>query len=185
MTPLILPAVPEVLQAAGGIGYGSVIKILLEFRTPFWREGRPGAQTLFIVSRQPVPTWWTQLEEASTLLTGWLTGENMRRFRALSPQDRLRSCLASLAEIFSRDAVVLRNELVASRIVDWQEHPYIHGGYSFDMVTTPACRRLLREPVAETLYFAGEALYEGNAPGTVEAAFHSGLEVAEKIIARQ
>ncbi len=181
---VFLPSIPDIMQAAGGIGYGSVIKILLEFRTPFWREIRPGAQTLFILSDQPVPTWWTQADEASTLLTGWLTGENMRRFQALDPPDRLASCLSSLAAIFSRDIALLEDQLAAFRIFDWREQPYVHGGYSFDMVTTPACRLLLRAPVEETLYFAGEAIYEGSAPGTVEAAFHSGLEVAEKIIRR-
>ena len=179
---VFLPSIPDIIQAAGGIGYGSVIKILLEFKTPFWREIRPGAETIFIVSEQPVPTWWTQADEKSTLLTGWLTGENMRQFQALDPQDRLEHCLSSLAAIFSRDIALLRDELAAFRIFDWQEQPYVHGGYSFDMVITPACRQLLRTPVAETLYFAGEAIYEGSVPGTVEAAFHSGLEVAEKII---
>jgi monoamine oxidase len=181
---LFVPSVSEVIQAAAAIGYGSVIKILLEFRTPFWRELQPGAHTLFIVSEQPVPTWWTQADEGSTLLTGWLTGENMRRFQALDPQDRLERCLASLAAIFSRDIALLRDQLAAFRIFDWQEQPYVHGGYSFDTVPTPAWRQAMRTPVAETLYFAGEAIYEGSVPGTVEAAFHSGLEVAEKIIAR-
>jgi monoamine oxidase len=181
---VFVPSVSEVMQAAAAIGYGSVIKILLEFRAPFWRERRPGAQTLFILSEQPVPVWWTQVDEGSTLLTGWLTGENMRRFQALDPQDRLERCLSSLAVIFSRDIAFLREQLAAFRIFDWQEQPYVHGGYSFDTVTTPASRRLLRTPVAETVYFAGEAMYEGSVPGTVEAAFHSGLEVAEKIIAR-
>ncbi len=92
--------------------------------------------------------------------------------------------MSSLASIFSREQTLLRDELKASRIFDWQNEPYVHGGYSFDMVRTPECRRLLQTPVAETLYFAGEAVYSGNAPGTVEAAFHSGLAVAEKIIAR-
>jgi monoamine oxidase len=179
-----LPSIPDVMAAAAGIGYGSVIKIQFEFRTPFWREGRPGGQTLFILSEQQVPVWWTQADEASTLLTGWLTGENMRRFQALDTQDRLEHCLSSLAAIFHRDIAWLRDELAAFRIFDWQEQPYVHGGYSFDTVKTPAYRQLLRTPVAETLYFAGEAIYEGSAPGTVEAAFHSGLEVAEKIIAK-
>ena len=139
---------------------------------------------MFIVSEQQVPVWWTQADEGSTLLTGWLTGENMRRFQALDPQDRLAHCLSSLAAIFSRDIALLQDQLEAFRIFDWREQPYVHGGYSFDMVMTPASRQILRTPVAETLYFAGEAIYEGSAPGTVEAAFHSGLEVAEKIIAR-
>ena len=117
------PSVPEVMRAAGAIGYGSVIKILLEFRTPFWRELQPGAQTLFILSEQPVPVWWTQADEGSTLLTGWLTGENMRRFRALDPRDRLERCLSSLAAIFSRDIALLRDQLAAFRIFDWQDSP--------------------------------------------------------------
>jgi monoamine oxidase len=179
------PSVPDVMAAAEGIGYGSVIKIQLEFRAPFWREIRPGAQTLFILSRQAVPTWWTQEGDASTLLTGWLTGEDMRRFRELGSQERLERCLSSLAGIFSRDPAWIGDQLVAYRFFDWLEQPYIHGGYSFDMVMTPACRRILQTPVADTLYFAGEAIHDGSAPGTVEAAFQSGLETAEKIIARQ
>ncbi|HLX67410.1 MAG TPA: NAD(P)/FAD-dependent oxidoreductase, partial [Puia sp.] len=140
------PSIVHLMEAVAGIGYGSVIKILLEFRTPFWREGRPGAQTLFILSEQPVPVWWTQVEEQSTLLTGWLTGENMRRFQALDPNERLEQCLLSLAGIFSRDIALLRNELAAFRIFDWLEQPFVHGGYSFDMVKTPACRQRLRTP---------------------------------------
>lgn len=179
-----LPSIPGIMQAAAGIGFGSVIKILLEFRTPFWRNGRPGAQTLFILSEQEVPVWWTQADERSTLLTGWLTGEKMRGFQQLEPQGQIDRCLSSLAAIFSGDTDWLRIELAAFRVFDWQEQPYVHGGYSFDMVTSPVCRLQLRTPVAETLYFAGEAIYEGSAPGTVEAAFRSGAEVAEKIIAR-
>src|ERR1700722_7277538 len=30
------PSIPDIIHAVAGIGYGSVIKILLEFRTPFW-----------------------------------------------------------------------------------------------------------------------------------------------------
>ena len=77
---------------------------------------------------------------------------------------------------------MLRHQLSASLILDWQQQPFIHGAYSFDTVATPVSRALLRMPISHTLYFAGEAIYEGNAPGTVEAAFHSGLEVAGKII---
>ncbi|HTR28510.1 MAG TPA: NAD(P)/FAD-dependent oxidoreductase [Puia sp.] len=178
------PSLPEIMRAAAGIGYGSVIKILLEFRAPFWLDRRPPGTTLFVLSRQAVPTWWTQGDDRSALLTGWLTGENMRRFRVLDPKEQLECCLSSVASIFFRDRVLIRDELKTFRIFDWQDVPYVHGGYSFDMVKTPECRRLLQRPVAETLYFAGEAIYGGNAPGTVEAAFHSGLEVAAKIIAR-
>ena len=178
------PRVPEVMRATAGIGYGSVIKILMEFRSAFWRTGPHGSQTLFILSRQLVPTWWTQGSDNPALLTGWLTGENMRQFRMLDPDLQTERCLSSLAGIFSREPEFLRNELKAFRIFDWELQPFVHGGYSYDTVKTPECREVLQRPVEGTLYFAGEAIYKGSAPGTVEAALHSGIEVAEKIIAR-
>jgi monoamine oxidase len=176
------PSIAEYIGAAGQIGYGSVIKILLEFKTPIWKEKKTGEQSLFILSDQPVPTWWTQTSETSSLLTGWLTGEAMRNFQLLDEKGRVDRCLDSLAAIFSMDRNIVQQELNASLILDWQQQPYIYGAYSFDTVATPASRALLRRPIAHTLYFAGEAIYEGSAPGTVEAAFHSGLEVAERIV---
>jgi predicted NAD/FAD-dependent oxidoreductase len=51
-------------------------------------------------------------------------------------------------------------------------------------VETGKARQQLLQPVEGTIWFAGEALYDGIAPGTVEAALTSGQEVAEKIIAQ-
>lgn len=178
------PAIPDYLQAARRIGYGSVVKILLNFRSAFWRKKKGDETTLFVLSDQPVPTWWTQTGATSTLLTGWLTGENMRRFLRLDEKGQVDACLASLERIFSLGTGDLRNELMACYIIDWGQQPNVYGGYSFETVTTPESRRVLNTPVGDTVYFAGEAVDEGQAPGTVEAAFHSGLVAAEKIIAR-
>jgi monoamine oxidase len=178
------PAIPEYLAAAGRIGYGTVVKILLEFKSAFWKEKKAARQTLFILSDQPVPVWWTPSGDGRALITGWLSGRPMAEFLKLDRQGRIDRALASLAQIFSIDPAVLTEQLTGSLILDWKEAPYILGGYSFDTVLTPAARAFLSSPVADTLFFAGEALYEGMAPGTVEAAFTSGLAVAEKIIAQ-
>ncbi len=71
------------------------------------------------------------------------------------------------------------------KIVDWNEEPFIRGGYSFETVESAAAREVLNLPLRNTLYFAGEALYDGDAPATVEAAFDSGKKTAEKIIAKK
>jgi monoamine oxidase len=178
------PPIPAQLEAVRRLGYGSVIKILLEFKTPFWNKKKHPGQTLFVLSDEPVPTWWTQPEEESTLITGWLTGENMRSFQALPDARRLDHCLSSLASIFSIDPNFLREQLTASRILDWSTAPYVWGGYSFETVTGADARALLSQPVGQTIFFAGEALYEGIAPATVEAALSSGLSAAKKIIAQ-
>jgi monoamine oxidase len=39
----------------------------------------------------------------------------------------------------------------------------------------------LNTPVSNTVFFAGEALYNGKYPGTVEAALQSGKSVAKQI----
>jgi monoamine oxidase len=177
------PAIPGHMKAVQQLGYGSVIKILLEFHTPFWREKKKPGKTLFVVSDEPVPTWWTQQDDHSTLLTGWLTGDNMRAFQQKTPVQQLDSCLLTLASLFSVEPSFLKQQLAVSRILDWSTAPYIAGGYSFETVQGSAARAILSEPISETIYFAGEALYEGAAPATVEAAFCSGHAIAQKIIA--
>ena len=178
------PALPELEAAVRQLGFGSVIKILLEFKRPFWLEEKPAGRTLFVLSDQPVPTWWTQTEEESCLLTGWLSGDRMRQFRQLDEAARLESCLRSVAAIFSRDADWLRTELAASQIFDWAGAPFVKGGYSFETVGAAQARAVFSRPFGGALYFCGEALYEGAAPGTVEAALQSGLDVVERIIAQ-
>ncbi len=177
------PAIPEQLAAARQLGYGSVIKILMEFKKAFWKKEKKDNQTLFIISDEPVPTWWTQPENDSCLLTGWLAGQLMYNFQLLSQAERIESCLQSLAAVFSLDKEELRQSLSAILVLDWSKAPYILGGYSYDTVGAENARSLLSQAVEGTLWFAGEALYEGVAPGTIEAAFTSGQETADKIIA--
>ena len=178
------PAIPDYLRAASDIGYGRIVKILLEFKTAFWRGKEAQDQTLFILSDQPVPTWWTQTASTDTLLTGWLPVSGIPALLQLDRQGRIDRCLDSLAAIFTVDRAFLSSQLVASLVLDWSDAPYILGGYSFPAVGGQAARSLLSTPVEGTLRFSGEGLYEGDTPGTVEAAFSSGLETAKKIIAQ-
>jgi monoamine oxidase len=184
-TPLkFFPGIPDYLRAACDIGYGSIVKILLEFKTAFWRGKEAQDQTLFILSDQPVPTWWTQTASTDTLLTGWLPVSGIPAFLHLDRQGRIDRCLDSLAAIFAVDRAYLSSQLTAALVLDWSDAPYILGGYSFPTVGASAARALLSTPVEGTLWFSGEGLYEGDTPGTVEAAFSNGLETAKKIIAQ-
>lgn len=178
------PVLPELPGLIGKLGFGSVVKVLLEFNNLFWLKKKSKEQTLFILGDQPVPTWWTQSDDASAVLTGWVAGEQMRIFLQLDEAERIGSCLRSLATIFGLEQEWLRQELAGISILDWECAPFVRGGYSFETVEAAGARAALLQPVGETLYFCGEALYEGESPGTVEAALQSGWDVAEKIIAR-
>ena len=179
-----LPDIPLQREAIGKLGYGSVIKVLMEFNKPLWDKRKKPGQTLFILSDEAVPTWWTQAADDCPLITGWMSGERMLAFRQLDKEGRLLSALRSLAAIFSMEVDVLRAELRASLFLDWEMSPLIKGGYSFDTVGFEEDRAFLLKPVEETIYFSGEGLYDGDVPGTVEAAFCSGVTAANKIIGR-
>lgn len=166
------------------LGFGSVIKVLLEFDQPFWNDRRKSGQTLFILSDAALPTWWTQSADDCALITGWVSADKMRALRTLDAAGRVTAALQSLALIFGMDESALRSRLKASLFLDWASAPAIHGGYSFDTVGATEARVALSQPVEGTLFFGGEALYEGDVPGTVEAAFCNGVTVADKIIAQ-
>ena len=51
-------------------------------------------------------------------------------------------------------------------------YPTVHGRQAVPFVS---------QAVKDTIYFAGEAFYEGAAMGTVEAALQNGKEVAAKM----
>ena len=72
--------------------------------------------------------------------------------------------------------------LTASAVVNWKKDPYSRGAYSYDTVGSIEAKKILNTPIEGTIYFAGEAFYEGTSPGTVEAALVSAKNVVEKIV---
>jgi monoamine oxidase len=182
--PGSLRFVPELLShraAAAQLGFGAVIKVILEFRTAFWEERLPTLE--FLLSDAPVPTWWSQLPGAPTQLTGWLAGPAAQRLHTASPEALLLLALESLATLLATPLDALRAQLCASYVRNWGAEPYAYGAYSYPTVGAPAARAALAAPVADTLFFAGEAVYEGPAAGTVEAALVSGQVAARTLLA--
>jgi len=174
------PGIPGHLQAASRMGFGTVTKILMEFDKPLRNREYP--DTSFVLSNESIPTWWTSLPLKDALLTGWLSGSARQRLGEMDEQALIDRGLDSLASIYGLEVAALRHALVKALALDWAAEPFVRGGYSFETVETPEARKVLRRPIAGTLFFAGEALYEGPVPGTVEAALVSGREVAARIL---
>jgi|SRR6185503_19293988 len=183
------PAIPGYFKAACKIGFGEVIKVLLKFDKPFWEDkqtaelaGKNPENMGFVLSDEEIPTWWTQVPLRSTVLTGWLGGPAAAAKKGLTDEQILHLSLASLSNIFERSIHDLKDRLIASYIVNWTTDPFTLGSYAYDMVESNDGRTVLNEPVENTLFFAGEYLYEGQAMGTVEAALVSGKAAAGQII---
>ncbi|WP_375312344.1 NAD(P)/FAD-dependent oxidoreductase [Bradyrhizobium sp. A5] len=168
--------------AADDIGFGSVIKILLRFTRPWWRE-RPEdlADMTFLLSDQTIPVWWTRYPDQHPVLTGWFGGSRTADLNGLDSQELIDAGLGSLAAIFGLPRDEIARDLVAAAATNWAHDPFARGAYSWATPRTRAAQTILARADGPVL-FSGEALYHGSDMGTVEAALASGLETARLIL---
>lgn len=171
------PPLDTYIKAANEIGMGSVIKIVLRFYRAFWKE-----DTGFVFSDEMIPTWWTQLPDTSPVLTGWAGATKAKQLSGHSDEEILQVALLSLASVFEKPLDELKENLEESHVFNWQQEKEALGAYCYATPGTAAARQLLNTPVADTIFFAGEGLYEGASAGTVEAALISGKETAAKLL---
>ena len=177
------PAIKEQNRAINDIGFGAIIKILLEFDAPFWEQHDDNLKDMaFLFSDEEIPTWWTQAPNHSPLLTGWLGGPAAADKTGMTDDELLQTALISLSRIFKLSVDELNARLAAWNVVNWTVDPFTLGSYSYDTMPSHSAKAVLNKPVENTLFFVGEYLYEGTAMGTVEAALSSGGMVAKMIL---
>lgn len=177
------PAVPA-LNATKDIGFGSVIKVLLRFKSRWWvKKDEIFERMFFLVSREEVPTWWTQYPEERWVLSGWIPNNTAKEMSVKSDADIVENSLRSLANIFSVDIETIRQELVGHNVGNWPKDKFTQGAYTYATPQSAKAVEMLRQPIANKLYLAGEAL-SLDAASLVEGALQSGKEAAEKILGK-
>jgi monoamine oxidase len=72
--------------------------------------------------------------------------------------------------------------IVAQANSNWVGDPYIRGGYSCALPGKAESRTVLREPVAERIFFASETTHP-SAFGTVHGSYEEGVAAAERVAA--
>lgn len=171
------PPISNYIQATHKIGYGTVIKVILVFKDRFWQEDAG-----FFFSDETIPTWWTQLPEQLPILTGWVGGPKAALLEGYSDKKLLEKALTSLAAIFDLSSTDLKEKLSSSAVFNWKKDKHTLGAYSYGTPESHEALQILNTPIENTLFFAGEALYAGPHPGTVEAAIVSAELVVKKLI---
>jgi monoamine oxidase len=182
---IALPAsVRAKAAAADDIGFGNVVKILLRFARPWWRERGPDlADMTFLLSDQTIPVWWTRYPEPEPhpVLTGWFGGPRTAELAHLDPQGLIDAGLESLAVIYALPRENIARDLVAAAATNWAHDPFARGAYSWATPRSREAQAILARADGPVL-FSGEALYRGRDMGTVEAALASGQETAGMIL---
>ena len=178
------------LSAIEGLAMGNVLKINLRFRERFWEDVKRWDEAgervsfadagFFHCPEAPVPTWWTQLPMRAPILVGWAGGPRADELAAQPEADLVEKAIASLSLIFDLSPDVISAHLEQSYIHDWRRDPFTGGAYSFVPVGGLEAQRILAEPVAGRLFFAGEATSVGHI-GTVHGAIQSGQRAAREV----
>lgn len=179
------PALSRKRSALAAMAMGPVIKLLLQFREPFWESlhrGRFRNAAFFLASSTAFPTWWTSLPVRNARLVAWAAGSAAVQLQGQNAQALLHAALCDLRSLFGSQ-VPFRKLLQAFHWHDWQADPFSAGAYSHVRVGGENAHVQLARPILDTLYFAGEAC-DAEESASVGGALQSGIDVADRIVSR-
>lgn len=172
-----------ILQAARKLCFGQVVRVVLRFREAFWESLPQLTDTCFLFSEAPpFPAWWTAAPMMAPIITAWSAGPNAHSLLEQSELQIQDTALASLNRITLRSVPQMRDLLEQAYLHKWNDDPFARGAYSYVPAGAMEDRDQLAEPVAETLYFAGEATENTGHGSTVNGAMATGKRAAGQVL---
>jgi monoamine oxidase len=179
-------------EALAKLAMGIAVHVTLVFREAFWRQaafaGSSGtlADMQFLFSENPLfPTWWSKLPSPAPVLVGWSAGPRAQQLCGLAASDITEKAVKALASILGVTAEQLSGLLQDAYVHDWQADPFSRGAYSYVVAGgAEEAQRQLAAPLADTLFFAGEATNFQGYHATVHGAIASGYRAATELLKR-
>lgn len=174
------PTLAAVRGPAAGLAVGPAVRLVLEFDERCW----PADAAYLHGDRGSVfPVWWTRAPLDAPLLTAWAGGTQAAPLLGRSCDTLSRTAVDELARLLGRGRGDLARRLLRAWFHDWSADPYTRGAYSYVAVGGAQASARLAAPAEDTLWFAGEALAEPGAHGTVHGALESGERAARSVLA--
>lgn len=165
-------------KAIDALGMGLLNKVYLTFDEPI---SDLDVLNLIRVSERPqaFPFWVNLTEPTGVPVLGVLNvGAFARELEQVSPAGRLDAAHEALNTMARGDLPAFKGGVSTA----WASDPHALGSYSFLPAGSGFVeRRHLAAPVAERVYFAGEAT-GSDYPATVHGAYLSGLEAAQALL---
>jgi monoamine oxidase len=166
-----LPA--EKRAAVAAIPMGHVTKLVLWFERQLWPE------FTVLSTDGRIATWWPVESAATPTLMGYQGGQVALDVASLGEAAAVEAALEELSQLFGADA---RAAFLGGRLADWSRDPWSLGAYTYSAVGTGDARAALAAPVADTLFFAGEATALDGHIATVHGAIESGRRAAAEVL---
>ena len=149
------------------------------FARRLWPEGMS-----FLLTPGLLPAvWWTANPTESLTLTGWVGGPSAEPLLRLSSDDLRDQAIAAVAQAIAIPVEQARASLLSFYTLDWQAEETSRGAYSWVPVGGLEDSANLSQPIAHTLFLAGEHTDTSGHWGTVHAAYRSGLRAAKQALA--
>ena len=188
------PPLGEKQDALRKIEVGAAVRTVLRFREKPWADaslvplagGGELSRLSFLHARiddAPFPIFWSEFPVDAPSLTAWAGGPDAEALSGLSAEQLAERALDVLARLFGVERERLAGRLVGAHAHDWQRDPFARGAYSYIAVGGIDAPADLSRPLAETLFFAGEATDSAGDTGTVHGAIASGRRAAREVVA--
>lgn len=172
------PALPaEKQRAINALGMGVLNKCYLRFPQAFWPENVDWLE--YIAPKPGAWSQWVSFQRGLKLpiLLGFNAADRGRELESLSDQQIVQSAMETLQGIFGANIP----QPVDYQITRWASDPFTGGSYSFNALgSSPAMRDALAKPIAQQVFFAGEAT-ERSYFGTAHGAYLSGVRAASEV----
>lgn len=196
------PALPESrMQAWRTIGWGPGIKVICKFRSEFYAH-KP--YRLIITDSDDIAQFWftgpaTRSPEfraahpeivnrrdkdgAVCIATAFITGSLVEKTNKRGLDATVRIFLDMLDRAYP-DAPQKPSSVFCGAIMyDWGTNEYVRGAYSYPGMEGTGSRQTVAEPLANCLFFAGEAT-NTMCSGTVQAAMQTGARAVSEVCMR-
>ena len=168
-----VPSLTQKHDALEKLASGPVIRVAMVFHSRFWNP----KVAFYHAPQAPFPTFWTPLPMRVPLLTAWAGGPKAARLAGRGSQALVHLALQTVQSVLQPES-----DLAAAYVQNWRADPYARGGYSYVEVNGEGAREQLAAPLAQTLFFAGEATNTQGESGTVGGALQSGERAAREVL---
>lgn len=169
------PELPsEKTEAFSKIGMGPGMKVFLKFTTKFYVDALYGGAICGGYFDDTVGK-----QTADHVLLAFVMGDQAAYLHSLGSDEAITNAL--LQELDDMYGGQASRSFIASRVFDFTAKPFIKGAYSYSTVNMGNARAIAALPVAQKLYFAGEAMntngHHQTVHGAVETGYHAVIQI--------
>ncbi len=175
------PGLGDHWAAMFGLAMGKVVKVVVCLHEPMWHAEVPHQMAFVHGGDHGFPTYWLRTNGSSQQLVAWAGGPHAHALAGSSADQLADRALAGFASIVGMPRARLEAAVRCRHHHDFDADPFARGAYSYTRVGGTGAAHVLARPLADRLFFAGEAI-DAHQEGTVAGALASGLRAADAIL---